>query len=103
MASVLPRLVLALTHAHDAWIVGGAANPENEQPRDFDIIVPFSKWQEACMLIPMDATVNHFGGWKCTSEGVEVDVWCGDIGWLMSKSHCKYAWHVASGNRWSRT
>lgn len=100
MASKLPKLVLALTHAHDAWIVGSGADPNNTEPRDYDVIVPYSEWQKACMLIPMDAKPNHFGGWKCISEGKEIDVWCGDLGWLMQKPQMKYIWHVASGVRW---
>lgn len=60
--TTIPKLVLDLVYAHSAWIVGSAANPDNKEPRDYDIIVPFSEWNKACMLIPMDAKVNHFGG-----------------------------------------
>lgn len=100
MASKYPKLVLALTHAHDAWIVGSGADPDNEIPRDYDVVVPFSNWQEASMLIPMDAAPNHFGGWKCMSEQVEVDVWPGDIGWIMQRPQMKYIYHLKSGKRW---
>ena len=90
-----------MTHAHDAWVVGSGADPNNDKPRDYDIIVPYSEWQKACMLIPPDAKPNHFGGWKCQSEGVEVDVWPGDLGWIMQRPQMKYVWHVASGVRWA--
>ena len=93
----LPPLALKLTHMHDAWIVGSAADPCNESPRDYDVIVPFSSWGQACMLIPGDAKPNSFGGFKCIDDGIEVDVWPGDLGWLMQRPKAMYAWHPASG------
>jgi hypothetical protein len=62
-------------------------------------VIPFSHWKDAAMLIPKDAKVNTFGGWKCVSEGVEVDVWPGDLGWLMTNSAFTYAWHPRTGTR----
>lgn len=102
MASSQPKLVLALTYSHDAWVVGSGADPDHENPRDWDIIVPYSEWQKACSLIPMDAVPNHFGGWKCISEGVEVDVWPGDLGWIMQRPKLKFVWHMASGVRFKK-
>ena len=69
MSSKFPALVIALTHNHDSWIVGSAANPNNLEFRDIDIIVPYSQWQSASALIPKDAVVNTFGGWKCNCCG----------------------------------
>lgn len=97
MSSFYPKLVLSLAHAHDAWLVGSAADPENLLPRDYDMVVPYSEWQKACMLIPKDAKPNTFGGWKCTCNGVEVDVWPGELGWIMQRPRTKYALHIASG------
>lgn len=102
MSSKLPKLVLALTHSHDAWIVGSAADPEMKNPRDYDVIVPFSEWQKASSLVPKDAKVNTFGGFKCMSDGIEVDVWAGDIGWLMQRPMSIFVWHVASGIRYKK-
>jgi hypothetical protein len=99
MPSNLPRLVLSLTHNHDAWIIGGAANPDNETPRDYDIIVPFYEWGPASSLIPPNATPNSFGGWKCISDGIEVDVWPGDLGWIMQRPKCVWTWHPKTGIR----
>lgn len=101
MAHSLPALVCKLTHAHEAWIVGSAADPKTDHtlPRDYDVLVPFSHWQEAAMLIPPDAKPNTFGGWKCKSEGQEVDVWPGDLGWLLTNSAAKWAWHLRTGCR----
>ena len=77
MKRKLPSLVAMLTTSHDAWIVGSAADPDVENPKDFDVQVPYSEWGKACMLIPKDAKVNCLGGFKCKSDGVDVDVWPG--------------------------
>jgi hypothetical protein len=92
MSSLLPKLVLDLTAAHGGWIVGSAADPEVTNPRDYDVAVPFSEWQKACMLIPVDAKRNHFGGWKCMSEGKEVDVWPAELSHLMLSSMNNWLW-----------
>lgn len=34
-----PRFVVALTNQFDAWIIGSAADPNNNNPRDFDVVV----------------------------------------------------------------
>lgn len=99
MSHSMPKLVCDLTNSHDAWIVGSAADPSNTSPRDFDIQVPYSQWGPASKLIPMDAKPNTFGGWKCISEGVEVDVWPGELGWLMQHPKAKFAYHPRSGTR----
>lgn len=97
-----PPLVLALTHHHDAWIVGSAADPSNTTPRDIDVLVPLQNWQQASALIPKDAKVNSFGGWKCVVDEIEVDVWPGDLGWLMRSPKSKYALHLSTGVRLQR-
>ena len=95
----LPALVCKLTHLHDAWVVGSAAKPDAdlEKARDFDVLVPYSHWQAAAALVPADARPNTFGGWKCQSEEREVDVWPGELGWLMTNHASKWAWHPKSG------
>lgn len=95
-----PPLVSQLTRLHDAWIVGSAAKKETDLSavRDWDVLVPFTHWQQAAALIPKDAKPNTFGGWKCTSGGAVIDVFPGDLGELMA-APCKYAWHPKSGTR----
>lgn len=89
----LPRMVTKLTAIHDAWIVGSAAAPDVEKPRDYDIVVPFHKWNEVAQLIPIDAKPNTFGGWKFKDEGdTEVDVWPDDLGRVMTAGMAQYAW-----------
>jgi len=98
-----PTLVCALVYGHDAWIVGSAAKRDVENPRDYDVLVPFKNWNAACFLIPPDATCNSFGGWKCnTSEGIEVDVWPGDLGALMTHDVMKYAWHPKTNSYYEK-
>lgn len=85
----------------DAWIVGSAAAPDcnYETVRDIDVLVPFSHWKEAALLIPPDAKPNTFGGWKFVSDGKEIDVWPGELGWVMSNAAAKWALHLKSGTR----
>lgn len=100
MATSLPRLVARLTHYHEAWIVGSAADPANKTPRDYDILIPLSKWQDAAGLIPEDAVSNSFGGFKCiVEEGIEVDIWPGELSWIMQRPQSQYAWQPKTGIR----
>lgn len=100
MAHELPILVGKLTHFHEAWIVGSAADPKNESPRDWDILVPLSKWQDAAGLIPASAISNSFGGFKILDEnGVEIDVWPGELSWIMQRPKSTWAWQPKTGIR----
>lgn len=95
----LPRLVVSLTNQFDAWLVGSAADPKSTNPRDYDVIVPMYEWHKAVHLLPPDATMNSFGGWKCISDGKEVDVWPGDLGWLLQHPKARWALHPRTGIR----
>lgn len=101
MSHVMPSLVCKLAYAHEAWVVGSAASPDADHAnvRDYDVIVPFEHWRAAAMLIPPDAKPNTFGGWKCISEGREVDVWPGDLSWLMTNKAAKWAYHPRTNTR----
>jgi hypothetical protein len=102
MASIHPPLVLALTHFHDAWIVGGAADPNVGRPRDYDVVVPYRSWSAAAQLIPKNAEVNSFGGWKCSCGRAKVDVWPGDVSAVMLHPRCRWAWQPRHGIRLHR-
>lgn len=101
----LPRIAIKLCHLHEAWVVGSAADPSKDPAacRDVDVIVPFSHWPAAALLIPADAKPTMFGGWKFTSDGREVDVWPGDLAWLMTNAKAKWAWQVKHGVRLQKT
>lgn len=104
MARVLPALASKLTTHFGAWVVGSGANPDaKEFPRDLDLVVPFHAWHLAAQLIPRDAAVNSFGGWKFDDEGVSVDVWPADLASLMTNPLVCHLWQPATGARFSRT
>lgn len=98
---ILPSIVSKLCYSADAWIVGSAASPDlkTDDPRDWDVAVPFSEWHVASSLIPRDANPNSFGGWKFTSEGNEVDVWPCDLALFMTYAIVTCLWHPKSGKR----
>ena len=107
MSSTLPPIVARITHNFDAWVVGSAARPPSpgkppRQPRDWDLMVPFHAWHGAATVVPSDARPNSFGGWKFTADGVEVDMWPGDVGWLMQNERTPWAWHPRTGARLER-
>lgn len=102
MSSSLPRIVLALCNSHDAWIIGSAAVPGHDKPRDFDVVVSYSNWGPASCLIPPNAKPNRFGGWKCADDGVEVDVWPGELAWLAQNHMFEWAWHPRTGVRFKK-
>jgi hypothetical protein len=93
----LPPTVSKLTHGFDAWVVGSAADPNNDNPNDFDVQVPYSTWGQACFLIPKDAKVNSFCGFKFEEDGVTIDVWPGELGWIVQRPACKWVWHPKTG------
>jgi len=93
----LPSVVKKLTHGFDAWIVGSAADPNNDDPNDYDVQVPYSSWGQACFLIPPNARVNSFCGFKFEEDGHSIDVWPGELGWILQRPACKWAWHPKTG------
>lgn len=95
-----PSLVRKLVSVCSAWIVGSACYKEN--PRDYDVYIPMKYWKEACRLIPSDAKVNTFGGFKCISDECEVDVWTGDCNDFLASAFFKEAYHPETGVRIKR-
>ena len=87
---LLPRMVYQMC-VHGATIVGSRAKQmagEDVEPNDYDLIVPIEKWPIIALLIPSDATLNKFGGWRFTTDdGIEVDVWPGTMEDYLR--HCK--------------
>ncbi len=84
----LPTMVKALCWRNDGgWIIGGAARyllgEEEGPPRDWDIMIPFSTWPNVAFLIPENATLNSFRGFKFKVDGIEYDVWPGDLSHLV--------------------
>ena len=90
-----PSLVNLLCTNCDAWIMGGAV--DEVTPRDYDLFIPLSKWKEACALIPKDSKINTFGGFKCLSDGIEVDVWTGMMHDFLASALFRKAHHPKTG------
>ena len=88
----MPRLVRLICGTYDAWIVGGAANPEQRIIKDWDVAVPFSSWIHVANLIPKDAKPTLFGGWKFMSDGESVDVWPSEIMGIWKCLKCTWMW-----------
>lgn len=102
MSSSLPPKVLALVTNYHAWIVGSAADPDCISPRDYDVLVPYSEWGKASHLIPKDAVKNSFGGWKFKDNDIEVDVWPGEMGFVMQYVGLEYVWQPHIGLRFRK-
>lgn len=104
MACLLPPIIAKLATNFEAWIVGSAASPFTDINcvRDWDVIIPFNLWHKACVLIPKDARPNSFGGWKFTVDGIEIDLWPGDLSAFMTFHKFKYAWHPHTDTRVER-
>lgn len=43
--------------------------------------------------------INRMGGFKCMSEGIEVDVWTGDMNDFLGCNNFKFAYHPKTGIR----
>ena len=103
---MLPRVVYQMC-VHGALIVGSrakamAGHDNVENPNDWDLIVPFDKWQVIALLIPQDAKPNKFGGWRFEVESFdgdwleEVDVWPGSLETYLSTCKTKYGGAVCA-------
>lgn len=95
--NTMPPLVKALTHNFDAWIIGGAC--VQEEPRDYDIFVPLENWEAACSLFPKDRDykLNSLGGLKIIENGIEIDIWTGQMHKVMSSFFFHHALHLKTG------
>lgn len=90
-----PALVKKLCYTCDAWIIGSAIDSDN--PRDYDVVVPFTHWKQAAALIPVGSTANSFGGFKCICSEKEIDVWPAELGDLFTYHLITKMWHPRSG------
>ena len=100
MSRDLPELVAKLCYSCDGFIVGGGA--VQDDPRDYDVVIPFSEWNNAAMLIPETARPNSFGGWECKSEGYQVDVWPAELSKLMTYHKMTALWHPKSRSKYKK-
>ena len=79
---IVPTTVAILCRS-GAYIVGGYANyliGKRKEFKDYDLIVPPDKWYIVSLLIPKDAKINSYGGWKfIDKEGNNIDIWPSSI------------------------
>lgn len=78
----VPGIVKSFCFGYGGVVVGGAAKflaGTSHSVRDWDVIIPVSRWSEAARIIPYKSQTNTFGGVKIASDGVEVDVWSEDL------------------------
>lgn len=87
--AALPALVRSFCFNNQAWVVGGAAlwllKLQDQAPRDYDLLIPFYTWGDACRTIPEGSKTNSHGGIKLVQDDIKIDVWCGDIGWFFGQ------------------
>lgn len=104
MARLLPRTVNLLVTNYEAWIVGSYAAPPDErlESSDIDVVVPLSRWPQAVQLIPRGSTMNSFGGFSFQEDGRLVDVWAGDLGFVMCAAQTKWVWQPHAGIRFKK-
>lgn len=89
-----PKAVLNILFNFDCWLVGSAAKNMDMLSRDYDILCPFHNWNKLCLIIPSDAKPNSFGGWKFSIDGVEIDLWPGDMSHFMTLPKFEYAYNL---------
>ncbi len=78
----LPTTIAVLCRS-GAYIVGSYANcliGTRKEFKDYDLIVPPEKWYVVSLLIPKDAKINSYGGWKFTDlDNNNIDIWPSSI------------------------
>lgn len=95
----LPSIVSRILTNYDGWLVGSAANPANDDPRDFDLMIPHHRWHDAAAAMPTDARLNSWNGVKFNDpdSGKEIDCWPGDLSWFATIPGFTYAYHPRTG------
>ena len=97
--------LMILLAEYDSWVIGSAAAPDCDYAtvRDFDIIIPWEKWDTAVNVILRFATqvkANSFGGWKVYIDEDELDIWPGTLQTILARPQfSNYAWHPKSDTR----
>lgn len=99
----LPPLARTLCFDCEGWVVGSTADyiankDSSLNGRDLDIVIPSHHWNKASHIcINADKiSINSFGGFKCVSDGVEIDVWMDDVSDLLANHHTDKAYHPRS-------
>lgn len=119
----LPTSVKLFVERCDAFIVGSAAGPNADikTVSDIDVVIPFHKWDVACIIIKNAITsadiradsklapkLNAYGGMKFVDVdyGAElvtpIDVWPSDLNKYLLSSLVEYVWNPKFNLRYVR-
>ena len=84
-SSSLPPKVIGFLIDYDAWLVGSACQwamgDKEDEPKDFDIIVPPEHWTRFMREHGRDSLIANFGGLKMMDP--DIDVWPDTLsGWF---------------------
>ena len=95
---LLPRVVYQMC-VHGALIVGSQAKrlvgeTIDSKNSDWDLLIPYDRWQTIALLIPENARPNKFGGWRFRTDDTEVDIWPGDVVLYLTECKTKYGGEV---------
>lgn len=96
---LLPRTVYQMC-VHGGLIVGSqakklAGDDVDVSSSDWDLLIPYARWQVIALMIPEDAFPNKFGGWRFyTGVNEEVDVWPGDLAVYLRECKTKHGGNV---------
>lgn len=79
-----------------AYIVGSqakyiAGDIEEPEGSDWDLLVPYDKWQIIAMMLPSNAGINKFGGIRFEADGVEIDIWPSSVEKYLKECKTKHA------------
>ena len=99
----LPSFVRKVCTSHGCWIAGSAAHPQAliTSIEDIDVVCSYAIWDTVAQLIPPNARINSFGGWKFKQNGLLIDVWPSDLGIILARAKCTNIWHPASNKRFT--
>jgi hypothetical protein len=97
-----PPLVEQLTKHCDGWIVGEAAEPDNDSPQHFEVYIPPQHWGHASGYIKSKKiSLNPLGGIqiKSTRDKRLITIWTGDMNEIFATDIFTFAHHPNSGVR----
>ncbi len=90
-----PKIVSLLGTLCDAWLVGSTITEDD--PKDYDLFVPISKWKYTVQLLPKEVTLNTYGGFKFQDNDKTIDMWTDEFETLFMSQYFKQALHLKSG------
>lgn len=88
----LPDIIKAILLQSYGWLVGGAPDAliSGIKVNDYDIVVENRQlYQEVIKTLSVSGfqlEINSFGGCKFTSDQVEIDIWCEELGHFIQTS-----------------